>query len=657
MPQQRLTAFSSCSASHHGSFWCSPRAWLAACALVLLSAGSPVLAQQQDTGADNRRSNQDSDTIQLKQSRSDDSRFESERRGRTPAQPTPSRVGQTGSELMKTLGEFERYVKRLLERQGETFLDKKLIRRLGTDVMAQHDRNTTGIDAYSAPAPDDYIVGIGDEILVALWGSVEGELRLVVDKGGRVLIPKVGPVLVAGKRLSDLNAAISQRVARVFKNFQVSASLGRVRTIRVYVTGFVQEPGTHNVSSLTTVVGALAAAGGPSAGGSFRQIELRRQGRLLRSIDLYDLLLKGDSLPDLVLQAEDVIHVLPVGIEVAVLGHVNKPAIVELKPNEGVEDALMMAGGLAPLAARQSVTIQGIDSGESGSVREVRLNSQSGKHAVRSGDVIFARSTAELAQPKDRQTKRVRVEGEVGRPGDFVLPAHSTINDALKAAGGLTQAAFVFGTELTRESTRAQQQANYERALRDLETELTRASSTLKATSADEASAQAARATSSSRLVEQLRSVRPTGRIVLQLAPDERQLPDLELEDGDRLVVPSKPSTVGVFGSVFNAGSYLHKPGASVEDSLQLAGGPTRGADTASTFVIRANGSVVSARQRSSGWLSIGSSLSSLSAQPGDTIFVPEELNKTTFVQEAKEWTQILYQFGLGAAALKTIKN
>jgi len=193
--------------------------------------------------------------------------------------------------------------------------------------------------------------------------------------------------------------------------------------------------------------------------------------------------------------------------------------------------------------------------------------------------------------------------------------------------------------------------------LRDLETEFARVQVTQKALTADEASAQAARGQNSNRLIDRLRAVKPTGRIVLQLAPNAASLPNLAMEDGDRVVVPARPSTVGVFGSVFNGGSFVFNSGASIDDMLRLAGGPTRGADTASTFVIRATGSVISAKQQSSGWLSVSSSFSTLTAQPGDTIFVPEDLNKTSFSQEAKEWTQILYQFGLGAAALKTLKN
>jgi polysaccharide biosynthesis/export protein len=152
--------------------------------------------------------------------------------------------------------------------------------------------------------------------------------------------------------------------------------------------------------------------------------------------------------------------------------------------------------------------------------------------------------------------------------------------------------------------------------------------------------------------VASLRALRPNGRIVLQLAPDGRDLPPLALEDGDRLYVPPRPTSVGVFGSVFNGGNYLYSEGRQVTDYLNLAGGPTRGADASSTFVIRANGSVVSGQQQKANWVGSGGSLAGLKAEPGDTVFVPEEINKTTFVQAAKDWTQILYQFGLGIAGI-----
>ena len=199
---------------------------------------------------------------------------------------------------------------------------------------------------------------------------------------------------------------------------------------------------------------------------------------------------------------------------------------------------------------------------------------------------------------------------------------------------------------------RATQQENYDRALRDLETDMARSSSSRRVSNADEAASQSASSLASSRLIERLRAIRPSGRVVLQIAPLDGQLQELALEDGDRLYVPPKPSAVGVFGSVFNAGNYLHSPERAVEDYLRLAGGPTRGADSGSIYVVRANGSVISSLQDST-WLRSGGRLPTLKAEPGDAIFVPEDLDKTTFIQNAKDWTQLLYQFGIGLAGIK----
>jgi protein involved in polysaccharide export with SLBB domain len=528
------------------------------------------------------------------------------------------------------------------------------VKRLGAELVTEDaDLRTADL---SPLAPDDYSVAPGDELLVTIWGSVDADLRLVVDKSGRVSIPRVGPVLVAGVRQRDLAATIERRVAQVFRNFQVTATVGQLRGVRVFVTGFVQQPGTYSVSSLSTVLSALMKAGGPSAAGSFRQIELRRSGQLVATMDLYDLLLKGDRAADRVLQAGDVVHVGPVGPQVAVIGSVNKPAVVELKPGETVNDTLRMAGGFSAVADRGRLVIERLADRNASRANELQLP-RDGKSPLSQGDVIRAYSSTSAALSTQQQNKSVRIEGEVRRPGDYLLPANSTLQDALQAAGGLTTSAYLFGTDFSRESVRIVQQDNYDRALRDLETDFTRNSATQKTGTAEQAAAITASTAANARLIERLKAVKPTGRIVLALMPDARELPPLVVESGDRLYIPPTPNTVGVFGSVYNGGSYLMRPGRTVDDVLRLAGGPTKGADADSIFVVRLDGSVVSTRQSRSGWFSTGKGLGDFAALPGDTIFVPEALNKTTFVQEAKEWTQILAQFGLGAAAIKTLRN
>jgi protein involved in polysaccharide export with SLBB domain len=541
-------------------------------------------------------------------------------------------------------GEFERFV----QKQSPD-LD---IRRLGADLF-QDEASAEGTDL-SPVVPADYVVAPGDEVLLTLWGSVEADLRLVVDRGGRIAVPRVGAIQVAGVRNADLQEVLSKRIAQVFKGFQLSVSLGQLRGIRVFVTGFVVRPGAYTVSSLSSVVAALMQAGGPSAAGSFRVLTLRRGAKAVSTLDLYDLLLRGDRSADPVLQAGDVVHVGPVGPQVGIIGSINRPAVVEMKPGESVADALNMAGGFSAVADRSRLAVERLRDRQAQRVAVLELP-RDATQPLGHGDVLRAFSAVDVLLPTQRQSKRVRIEGEVVRPGEYILPESSTVADAMRLAGGLTPNAYLYAAEFMRESVRRTQQENYDRALRDMETDLARASGAQRVTTADEAAGQQARNTATTRLFERLRALKPTGRVVLSMTPQAKDLPNLALEDGDRIYVPPTPTTVGVFGSVFNVGSYLFSQSRAIGDYLQLAGGPTRGADSKSVFVIRPNGSVISELQQGSSFFSRSSNLSKIPAEPGDTIFVPEEMDKTTFIQSAKDWAQILSQFGLGVAAIRSV--
>jgi protein involved in polysaccharide export with SLBB domain len=454
-------------------------------------------------------------------------------------------------------GEFEQYVQGLVENKD------LVIERFGARLISGD--SVPVVDAESgALVPPDYVIGVGDELRVTLWGSVEGDLNPTVDRLGRIHLPRVGPVMVAGLRQDELNATLQSRVAQVFKNFKLSASIDRLRTMRVYVTGYAQRPGAYAVTGAASLINAVMLSGGPNAAGSFRRIELRRAGAAPVAFDLYDLLIKGDRSSDRRLQPEDVIHFTAVGEQVGLIGSVNNAAVFELKAGETVADLLAMGGGFTAVADRSRLLIERLSQRSEQRVVELALPQQ-GSQLPRAGDVVRAVSAITAAQPQQRQNKRVRIEGEVLRPGEYILPPGSTLADAVTAAGGLTPGAFPFGAEFLRESVRQQQEMNYERAMRDLENELVRSASTQRATTAEEATVQTARQTSTGKLVERMRTVRPTGRIVLQMTPSATSLPALALEDGDRLVIPARPSTVGVFGSVFNAGSFVFGRGGQAK--------------------------------------------------------------------------------------------
>ena len=525
------------------------------------------------------------------------------------------------------------------------------VRRFGANLVTDESSYVSQDPLPSVPG--DYVVRPGDEMRLNIWGTVDAELRLSVDRSGNIAVPRVGTIHVAGVRNADLEEAISRRVGQTFKNFHLAATLGQVRAIRVFVGGYVQHPGSITVSGLSSILHTIMRAGGPSSSGSFRDIHLRRGGKEIAVFDLYDLLLKGNRDTDALVQPDDLIFVGPIGTEVGVLGSVNQQAIYELKPGETLQDVLTMAGGFNAVADRGRVTLERLADRNSGRVMELALPDHL-RDGLATGDIVQAFSVITASLPQEMQNEHVRVEGEVAHPGDYILPPGSRIADAIRKAGGLTAGAYPYGTEFSRESVRRQQQINYDRALRDLETDMTKSQASQRVATSDELASQNATAAASGRLLNRLRAVRPTGRVVLQLPPDAKELPNLPLEDGDTLSIPNRSSSVGIFGSVFNTGSFVYEPGHTTEQYLALAGGPTRGADKDSMFMLRANGSVISARQGSSFWHS-GSDFSTAVVQPGDTVFVPEQLNKSTFVQDAKDWTQILYQFGLGLAGIKSL--
>jgi polysaccharide export outer membrane protein len=636
---------------------------------------------------------------------------------------------------------------------------------------------STFAPADNAPVTPDYVVGPGDEILIRAWGQVDIDYRAVVDRQGMVNIPRVGNINVSGIRYQDLNGYFRTAIGRVYRNFEVSITLGQLRSIQVFVVGQARQPGSYTISALSTIVNTLFAAGGPSPKGSMRSIQLKRGNKTVAELDLYDLLLKGDKSKDVLLMSGDVIYIPPVGPLVAVSGSVNEPAIYELKGTTSLDDLIRLAGGLSTTAEGRRATVERIEDRKARKVDEFTLDNAGLAREVRDGDMVrlyalspkfdnaitlrgaianpgrypfrdgmrvsdiipnrdalvvpdyWARqnrvqdvlvlgqqrlrievnrnydeinwdyavierlsyatlspqlipfhlgraildgdqtnnvqlqpgdvltifSKADIQVPIAKQTKFVRLEGEVVAPGIYQALPGETLRQLITRIGGATPNAYLYGAEFTREATREIQQKRLKEAIDFLEREIQRAFAA-SAASRDptEAGNLRLRVEGQQKLLENLRQIKATGRIVLELQPDRadvRDLPDITLEDGDRFLVPSKPDTITVMGSVYNQNAFLYRPDGRVPDYISRAA-PTRGADMGATYVIRADGTVV--RTRQSGFFSEGLNGRLM---PGDTIVVPEDLEKFSFTKELKEWAQIFYQFALGAAAVKILRD
>ncbi|MBC5765338.1 polysaccharide biosynthesis/export family protein [Ramlibacter albus] len=244
----------------------------------------------------------------------------------------------------------------------------------------------------NVPVSADYVIGPGDEVNLKVWGAVDADLRLPVDRNGQISIPRVGSMNVAGLRASQLEGALRAQIGRVYNNFQLSAALGQLRSIQIFVVGQARQPGTYTVSSLSTLVSALFDVGGPSATGSMRNIQLRRDGRIVSTLDMYRFISEGDKSADAKLLPGDVIVIPPAGPRVALTGATDSPAIYELAgAEEPLGKLLSYAGRTNVLTTPQKVHIERVDATRAKAPRIVEdraLDAKGLQSTVRDGDVI-----------------------------------------------------------------------------------------------------------------------------------------------------------------------------------------------------------------------------------------------------------------------------
>ena len=717
----------------------------------------------------------------------------------------------------------------------------KMLPIFGSEFFA--NTPSTFAPVSNTPVPTEYTLGPGDELMIRGWGSIDIDYRATIDRNGTIAIPTIGNVALAGVKAGDAQNVVRAAVGRLYKGVTVNVTFGQLRAMTVYVVGQANRPGTYTVSSLSTLVTALFASGGPNANGSMRHVQVKRGGKVAAELDLYAFIAKGDKSADIKLQDGDTLFIPPAGGFVALTGKVNSAAVFELKTgSDTIESLLDVAGGLPVVADPRRAFLERIDPARNRprSVEEFALAGPGLKRTLKNGDVLnitsitpsFANAVVlrgnvdqpvrvpfktgmrvsdlipsrealisrkstrrqnnvisaserkrtnaqdamqgsgdanditgindvngangmngtnggrrgnvigsedphsrvqaesiaasigglidqinwdyaviervnrndlsvklipfnlgkmfaepngpdnvqlqpgdtvtifsqdDVAVPMDKRQVFVRVEGEVNVPGVYQMTAGDTLQTLIAKAGGPTTNAYLFGTGFYREEVRKEQQANLQRAADRLENQIRSEQSSqmanLSAMSPTEAAASTARFEVERRNAEdriaRFRRMQSTGRIAFGLEPNERsfaKLPQITLQNADRLVVPSKPAFVHVFGAVNVEASPLWRPNSRVKDYLKLAG-TTSDADVDNSFVLRVDGTVVSAE--SQGWFF--GKIGGLEVMPGDTIVVPEKVDKLTawtrFTQGAREWTQILANFGLGAAAVKTLKD
>ena len=262
------------------------------------------------------------------------------------------------------------------------------------------------------PVDSSYVIGPGDSLLIQTVGQQNLQYNLTVDRTGAITVPGLGPVHVAGLPFGQLQPYLTQQLSRLYRNFTLSVNIGALRTIQVFVVGEARRPGSYSISSLSTLLNAVLASGGPANDGSLRDIQVKRGGETITHFDLYDLLLHGDKSKDVRLQSGDVIFIPFTGPQVAVTGSVNVPAIYELKGTTTIADALALAGGDTAVASTGYARLERIYEHSMRSVEDVNLSTQSSQE-LRNGDILTISSII------GRFRNAVTLRGNVANPGRY----------------------------------------------------------------------------------------------------------------------------------------------------------------------------------------------------------------------------------------------
>ena len=287
---------------------------------------------------------------------------------------------------------------------------------------------TTFAPATDIPVPVDYVVGPGDLVRVQLYGKENAVHELVVNREGLIQFPEIGPISVAGQTFQELKVYLTDSVSRQMIGVKASITMGALRSIRIFILGEAFRPGSYTVSALSTMTNALFVSGGITKVGSLRNIQLKRRGKLIATLDLYDLLLKGDTSNDQRLLPGDVIFIPAIGRTVGVSGEVKRPAIYELQDEVSASQVIKLAGGYLPSAYPVESRIERINSKGSRTIVDLDLTSEKGKSTgIRNGDMLLVFSVL------DKMEGVVLLSGHVHRPGGFAWKPGIRVTDVVSS--------------------------------------------------------------------------------------------------------------------------------------------------------------------------------------------------------------------------------
>ena len=474
------------------------------------------------------------------------------------------------------------------------------------------------------PNPDaSYTLDTGDIISIQLIGQEDFIESFSVGGDGSINVPDIGKLIVAGLSLKDASSLIKNKVESIYIGTDAYISLEEIRDVNVLISGNAKNPGVYTLTGNSNILHALSVAGGINEFGSYREINLLRDGIIIETLDVYDLLIDGKYKLDKRLRSGDVIFV-------------KRPAKYELMEGENLDKVIDYSNGIKQTADLQNVSLERMLDGSLKSIKVVNTSQFNSIEAI-DGDLVYIREFS---------YRTATITGAVYKPGQYTMAAGETIQDLIDKAGGFTDNAYPFGAVYENQGAKLINQKAQDLLYAEFLDNIIALSQLNIGQNFD--------LTPILKLTEEIKNSKPSGRVVVDLISDEPK-DFISIKAGDTLVVPEKTSSVFVYGEVSSEGAVSFEANRGVDYFVEKSGGYKRFADNESIYILHPNGETERySKQRNL----FANQPRNLNMYPGSVIFVPRKLdNSATRRLATQAYVSILGNLGIALASLSAIND
>tara|TARA_X000000950_G_scaffold286534_1_gene395713 strand:- start:3080 stop:4906 length:1827 start_codon:yes stop_codon:yes gene_type:complete len=521
--------------------------------------------------------------------------------------------------------------------QGENTNSNITLKRFGDLIFKSIQSSFMPINEVAAN--DNYILGPGDMVAIQLVGEINKTFEAYIRNDGSINLPSVGKYIIAGMQLDKADEFIRNAINQRLVGTESFLSLKELRDIQVLIVGNVESPGMYTLNGYSNALNALSVSGGISDSGSYRNISIKRQNKVISSFDLYEVFIFGNIPNDIYLKSGDSIVVGSIQKEVSIEGGVSNPAIYELKENETLQDLINFSGGLNLFVNEGKNEIR------------IKKNSRSGldifdaksipkNYSLTSGDSVFI----SYYKPINMSPKLVSITGNVENPGEYIIKDENTLSDLIKIAGGYSADAYPYGGIFIRESLKKAETEYNEKIYNGLVSFLTQNSEVIGDSGQ-----------SLQFLIGELKNQKPIGRLstefnLLKIKQDPNL--DITLENGDDIFIPQQTDQIYILGEINQPGGRRYNADLSINEYITSAGGVT---DFGSNkiIIIQPDGNSSSYTLRNG--IGLNFNLNKISIYPGSLIYVPRDYKKLSGIELASTLSPIVSSIALSLASLNAI--